>query len=289
MLVYYNGRYLEKSAVAISPDDRGFLFADGVYDVIHSYQGNLFKCAEHLARLANGMSELRILGLDASRLESVAQHLIAENKLETANALVYIQVTRGAVPRSHLFPPTGTPPTVYVQAASFSPPIEQQKNGASAILIPDQRWSRCNVKTISLLPNTLACQQAHEAGAFEAILSRDGLLQEGSHSSILFVERDLLVCPPLTNRVLPSITRNVVVELALAESIKVETRPCRETEVFKFDEVILLSTSAEIVPITSVNGQKLRHGYVGPVTRQLQKAFKALVTSNIVHQMEFNS
>jgi len=289
MIVYYNGDYVEKSTVAISPDDRGFLFADGIYDVIRSYRGSLFKCAEHLERLAHGLRELRIQGVDAPGLEAVAERLIESNQLEAADALVYVQVTRGAAPRSHQFPPSGTPPTVYVQAKAFSPPREQQEHGASAILVPDQRWSRCDVKTIALLPNTLAHQQAREAGAFEAIFTRDGLLQEGSHSSMLFVEKDVLLCPPLTNRLLPSITRRVVIDLALAESLEVETRPCREEELFGFDEVMMLSTSVEIVPITAVTGQKIRQGYVGPMTRRLQKAFRALVDQTQEEYRTFSS
>src|SRR5258708_30247461 len=270
MIVYYNGHYLQKSEVAISPDDRGFLFADGVYEVIHAYGGRLFKYAEHLERLAFGLKELRIEGLDARSLDPIAHHLIETNKLGLADALVYIQVTRGAAPRNHRFPPAGTPPTVYVEAKPYSPPVEQQEKGAAAILTPDQRWSRCDIKTIGLLPNTLAYQQAREEGAFEAIFSRDGLVLEGSHSSILFVENDVVICPPLTNRLLPSITRSVVINLPLAESIKVETRSCREAELFQFDEVIMLGTGVEIVPITAVNGQKVGQGQVGQITRRMQ-------------------
>ena len=277
MTVSYNGQYLQKSEVAISPDDRGFLFADGVYEVIHAYQGRLFKCPEHLERLANGLRELQINGLDPRSLEQVAQQLIERNTLAASHALVYLQVTRGAAPRSHLFPPRGTPPTVYVQAHDFAPPAEQQQNGVTAILVPDQRWSRCDIKTIGLLPNTLARQQAQEAGAFEAIFSRDGLLQEGSHSSILFVKENALVCPPLTCRILPSVTRSVVIDIALGESIKVETRPCREAELFNFDEIMMLSTAVEIVPITAVSGRKIQRGSGGPITRRLQRAFQASI------------
>src|SRR5882724_8986062 len=286
MIVYYNGQYLQEFEVAISPDDRGFLFADGVYDVIRSYRSKLFKCVEHLERLAHGLKALRIEGLDTRSLEQISHQLIRNNKLEEADALVYLQVTRGAAPRSHQFPPSGTPLTVYVEAKAFSPPVEQQQNGAAAILEPDQRWSRCNIKTIGLLPNTLAHQRAREAGAFEAIFSGDGLLQEGSHSSILFVEKDVLICPPLTNRILPSITRSVVIDLALAESIEVDTRSCREGELFEFDEVMMLSTSAEIVPITSVNGRKIRQGYVGPVTRRLQTAFRRVIGPNEIKNLD---
>src|SRR5260370_33355350 len=132
MIVYYNGQYVQKSEVAISPDDRGFLFADGVYDVIRAYPGKLFRGVEHLDRLEFGLRELRIEGLDAPSLEQVARELIERSKLEASDAVVYIQVTRGAAPRSHEFP-NGTPPTVYVQARAYSPPVEQQQNGARAI------------------------------------------------------------------------------------------------------------------------------------------------------------
>ena len=279
MIVYYNGQHLQKSAVAISPDDRGFIFADGVYDVIRAYRGNLFRCSDHLERLAFGLKELRIEGLDAGELEEVFQQLLEKNDLMASDAVVYVQVTRGAAPRSHEFPGTGTMPTVYAQAKAFSAPAEQQENGAAAILVADERWSRCNIKTIGLLPNVLAYQRAREAKAFEAIFYRDGLLQEGSHSSILFVRKDVLICPPLTNRILPSVTRKVILELAQAESIEAEVRQCPEAELPQFDEIIMLGTGVEIVPITAVNGQKIRHGYVGPVTRKLQAAFRNLTTA----------
>jgi D-alanine transaminase len=280
MIVYFNGQYLEKSKVAISPDDRGFIFADGVYDVIRAYPGNIFKCGEHLDRLAFGLRELRIAGLDARSLEQVAHQLIKQNSLEATDSVVYVQVTRGAAPRSHEFP-NGTPPTVYVQARAFSAPVEQQQNGAAAILVPDQRWGRCDIKTIGLLPNVLAHQQAREAGAFEAIFCRDGLLQEGTHSSIIFAKKDVLVCPPLTNRTLPSVTRKVVLELARAESLEVEIRPCREDELFQFDEIIMLGTGVEIVPITVVDGKRIGQGQLGPIARQLQRSFKQTTTMGV--------
>src|SRR5262249_4864634 len=176
MIVYYNGEFLRKEDVAISPDDRGFLFADGVYDVIHAYSGRLFRCEDHLARLNHGLHELQIRQFDTRTLKEVAQRLLAENQLETGEALVYMQVTRGAAPRNHAFPPEGTSPTVYMQARAYSPPRELQQNGATAILVPDQRWARCDIKSISLLPNVLAHQKAREAGAFEAIFSSGGLL-----------------------------------------------------------------------------------------------------------------
>src|ERR1041385_7215743 len=133
MLVYYNGKYLPKSEVAISPDDRGFLFADGIYEVIRVYRGKLFKCAEHLERMVFGLRELKIIGCSPTALESVANRVLQESGLVHSDAKVYIQITRGAGPRSHKFPAVGTPPTVYLEATPFSSPTELQQNGAAAI------------------------------------------------------------------------------------------------------------------------------------------------------------
>lgn len=188
MLVYYNGNYLPKTKVAISPDDRGFLFADGIYEVIRAYRGKLFKCAEHLERMAHGLKELKISGCYPLTLEAIANRVLNENGLEHSDAKVYIQITRGASSRNHHFPPATTPPTIYLEATPFTSPTELQEKGVGAIIVPDQRWGRCDIKTVCLLANTLANQQAFEASAYEAIFRRDGVLQEGTHSSILFVK-----------------------------------------------------------------------------------------------------
>jgi D-alanine transaminase len=279
MLVYYNGDYVEKSEVAISPDDRGFLLADGVYEVIRAYGGKLFKCAEHFQRLAFGLRELRITGYDPAALESVANRVLKDNGLGNSDARVYIQVTRGVAPRAHKFPPIGTLPTIYLEATPFSSPTDLQEKGVAAIIVPDLRWSRCDIKTISLLANALANQQAIEAGAHEAIFRRDGVLHEGTHSSILFVKNNVLIAPPLTSFVLPSVTRSVVFSLAHDESIRTTTQPCLERELFEFQEILMLGSGSEIVPITTVNGRKIGSGAPGPITRRLQDAFRKTVTS----------
>jgi D-alanine transaminase len=279
MLVYFNGDYIQKSEVAISPDDRGFLFADGVYEVIRVYRGKLFKCAEHLQRMTHGLRELKILGCDPNTLEPVADRVLKENGLDHSDAKVYIQITRGTASRSHKFPPANTAPTVYLETTPYASPKDLQQNGASAIIVADQRWARCNIKTISLLPNVLANQQAVEAGAHEAIFRRDGVLHEGSHSSILFVKNNVLIAPPLTAFVLPSVTRNVVFSLAHEESIRTTTEPCLERDLYQFHEILMLGTGSEIVPITAVNGRKIGNGLPGPITRKLQAAFQKLVGS----------
>jgi D-alanine transaminase len=277
MLVYYNGNYLQKSEVAISPDDRGFLLADGIYEVIRVYRGKLFKCAEHLERMAHGLKELKITGCDRAALESVANRVLKDNGLEHSDAKVFIQITRGAAPRSHKFPAADTAPTVYLEATPFSAPTELQEKGVGVIIVPDQRWGRCDIKTIGLLANTLANQQANEAGAYEAIFRRDGVLQEGTHSSILFVKDNILIAPPLTVFILPGVTRNVVFSLAHDDSIRTTIQPCLERELFEFQEMLMLGTGSEIIPITTVNGRKIGNGVPGPITRRLQNAFRRFV------------
>ena len=160
-----------------------------------------------------------------------------------------------------------------METKPFSPPINEQQNGASAIVVPDQRWARCDIKSISLLPNILAFQAAAEAGAFEAIFSRDGVLLEGSRSSMLFVKNGKLIFPPLTNYVLGSITRNVVLDLAIAESIPTTIEPFYERDLFTCDEIIMASTTSEVTPITMVNAKPIGTGKPGQIVRKLQQAF----------------
>lgn len=267
---------MEKAKAAISPDDRGFLFADGVYEVIRAYQGRLFKLTEHLDRLAYGLKELRIDGVDVQALRTLVYQLLKANGLENSEATIYLQITRGIAPRSHQFPPAGTPPTIYLEAKPFSPPTAAQQTGVTAIIVPDQRWARCDIKTVGLLANTLASQRAHETGAFEAIFSRDGVLLEGSHSSILFVKDNVLIFPPLTNYVLGSITRSVLLSLATAEAIPTAIQSCHENQTHEFQEIIMAGTGVEVVPVMAVNGKKIGGGVPGAITKKLQHAFRKL-------------
>jgi D-alanine transaminase len=284
MIVFFNGQFLDKANVAISPDDRGFLLADGVYDVIRSYRGHLFQCEQHIQRLAAGLEALRIQGCDCAALPSIAGRLLQQNRLQDVDATIYMQVTRGVAPRTHRFPPAGTPPTVYVEPKPFTPPLEARQKGMPAALQPDERWGRCDIKTIGLLANTLANQKGFESGAFETILCRDGKLYEGTHSSIVFVKGRTLICPPLDHRILPGVTRAVVLSLATAQDLSVEIRSCLVEELREFDEVLMLGTTAEIVPLTSVDGQKIGCGTPGPVAAILQAAFGELVKSLVEPQ-----
>lgn len=277
MIVYLNGEFIPRDGVSISADDRGFLFGDGVYEVIRTYHGELFQVEGHLARLARSLSELRIPFSPVDSLRSVAERLLAENTLATAESKIYIQITRGASPRSHRFPPAGTPPTVYAVAQELSPPLEEQERGVAAITTGDTRWARCDIKSLMLLPNVLAYQRALEAGAQEAILVRDGSVTEGSHNSVFAVFGDVAVTAPLSNLVLPGITREVVLSLCGAEGIPVEEFPILEERLGHADELFLTGTSAEVTPVVRLDSRPVGGGEPGPVTRALQRAFREMV------------
>jgi D-alanine transaminase len=275
MIAFFNSTWVEKEKIAISPDDRGFLFGDGVYEVIRVYHGELFRAKEHLARLTRSLREMRIDGVDVPALEPVAEELLRRNNLN-GDATVYFQITRGAAPRRHAFPDPGTPPTIYMTASPFSPPEKKWREGVKIILVPDTRWSRCDIKSIALAPNVMANQLAKESGAEEAIFVRNGVITEGSHSSVAAVFNGQLVTHPLTNHILPSITRQVVLELCAQLGIAVTEFPIFESELNQADEVIILGTTTEVMPIIQVDDWRVNDGKPGTITRRLQQALNEI-------------
>ena len=274
MIAYFNGQFLPKNEITISPDDRGFLFADGLYEVIRSYRGRLFQMEAHLARLARGADFLRLNAKGYGDLTTVCERLLTENGLTEGDALIYIQVTRGAPPRRlHHFPAEDTPLTVYAAAQAYEPDLQIREHGLSVILVPDQRWARCDLKTVGLTANALAAQQAHEQGAAEALLVRDGCIMEGSKSSFLIVSQGKVIAPPLTNYILGSISRQVVEFLCREEGIPFAAEPIYQNRLAEADELMLAVTTLEVAPVISVLGSG-RDWAIGPVTRQLQQAFR---------------
>ncbi|HEY6146993.1 MAG TPA: aminotransferase class IV, partial [Thermoanaerobaculia bacterium] len=181
MIVYLNGSFLPREQAFISPDDRGFQFADAIYEVVRFHRGRGYHMNEHLDRMGEGLRSLRIETSPAF-YPDVARRLLEENGLIEGDAIVYAQVSRGAAPRAHAFPPPGTPPTVYAFARKSDPP--PSPSGGRAVLAADERWSRCDIKSVMLLPNTLAYQKAREAGAMDAIFVRDGLALEGTKANL---------------------------------------------------------------------------------------------------------
>lgn len=275
MIVYLNGAYVDHTGAKISVDDRGFVFADGVYEVIRVYDGQLFMAEPHMERLRAGLRALLIESSAGDGLLEVAERLLDENALRDGDATVYLQVTRGTAPRRHAFPAAGVAPTVYVAAKPFTQhPSEFFERGVAAITVPDTRWSRCDIKSISLLPNVLANQQAKENGAFEALFVRDGALIEGSHSNLFGVIDGELRTYPECNYILGGITRRLVLELAAENQVPVRETPLYAHEIPEIEELFLSGTTTEVMPITTLDGRPVGDARPGPLTRRLFAAFR---------------
>jgi D-alanine transaminase len=276
--VYLNGDYLPKAEARVSVDDRGFLLGDGVYEVTPFYEGVPFSLERHLVRLERGLRWMRI-EFDVAPFESIGRELISRNGLNEADrSLIYLQITRGAAPRTHYFPVTPVAPTVYAYAAAWNRPSDEVwERGFRAITVPDRRWSRVDIKTICLLPNALAYQAARDVGADDAILIRDGMAVEGAHQNFWGVFDGTAVTHPKSNHILPGITREVVLELAHEKGIPVEERPIAVEELTRADEMFFTGTTGEVKPCVEVDGRSVGNGTVGPVTRALSEALLAEV------------
>ena len=276
MTVYLNGQFLPKDQARISPDDRAFLFADGAYEVVRAYRGHLFRAKEHWDRFDYSLKALRIPAPANTDFSAIASELLKRNNLADSEATVYLQVSRGAAPRKHSFPSEMTP-TVYAFTAPFTNPVEKWTTGVKVITLPDQRWARCDIKSVSLLPNVLANQQAQEAGAHEAVLIRDGYAMEGSLSNFAAVLDGVLHTAPRTNYILPGISRLVALALCSALEIPVKEFPVAEADLKCAQEAMLFGTTNEVMPVVQINDRKLGDGQPGPLTRKLQQAFRNYV------------
>lgn len=277
MLVYLNGEYVPADEARVSVDDRGFLFADGVYEVIRTYAGRPHELEEHLQRLRHGLRTLRIHDGDMGAIERAARRLLKENAAQGPGS-IYIQVTRGAAPRTHRFPPAGTAPTVYVAARPYTPySARLWEDGVAAITLPDTRWARCDIKSISLLPNVLANEAAHAANVFEAILIRDGAITEGSHSNVWGVRDGRLLTYPASNYILPGLTRARVFRLAAGLEIDAAEEVIHLHDLHDLDELFLTGTTTEVMPVVEVDGRTIVDGEPGPITRKLIRAFNEIL------------
>ena len=272
-IVFFNGSYIPKDQVVISPDDRGFLFGDGVYDVTLSYKGRLFRRQDHLLRMKNGLKSLEIEGVDVDGLWDAALEVIKANGLEDADLAVYFQATRGVAKRTHCFPKEQVPPTTYVAVSPFVQKGDSF-NGSPIITIPDTRWSRCDIKSVCLLPNCLANQRAQEVGAHEGVFVRDGFLLEGAGSSVFAIFDGVICTAPLTNYVLPGVTRKVVLELCAEAGIPTSEESIFYENISEASEVFLAGTTTEVVPVISIDGRPVGDGHPGPIVQRLVKLFR---------------
>ncbi len=259
--VYFNGRFLPLAEARVSPLDRGFLYGDGVYELVPVYSRRPFRLAEHLTRLQATLDGIHLRNpLDIAGWTAVVERLIAEAPWDDQS--IYLQVTRGADDkRDHAFPPASVAPTAFAFSSPLvTTPAAVRASGVAAITVPDERWANCNLKVVSLLANILARQQAVEAGCAEALLIRDGYLKEGAASNIFVVRDGILLAPPKTRFMLPGITYDVVLEIAKCRGQPLEIREIHENELRAADEVWMTSSTKEILAITTLDGQAVGHG-----------------------------
>lgn len=272
-MIYLNGDFLPIEEARIPVLDRGFIFGDGVYEVIPVYSRRPFRLAEHLRRLQHSLDGIRLANPnpDAEWTELLGQ-IIARNEGE--DQYIYLQVTRGVARRDHAFPKE-VRPTVFIMSNPLLPPPEALlSTGVAAITANDNRWMRCDIKATSLLPNVLLRQMAIDAGAVETILLRDGFMTEGAASNIFVVMNGILLTPPKSHLMLPGITYDVVLELAAAEKIPYEVREISEHEVRSAQEILLTSSTKEIMPVTRLDAKAVGEGRPGVVFTQLHGLYQ---------------
>ena len=272
-IVYLNGQFLPRNEAKLSVDERGFFFGDGVYEVTRVVRGRLFEWDRHARRLARGLKELRIdPGLDMNSIHSLHERLIQENKLFEGQGTVYLQITRGAAPRTHHFPPAGTPATVFLSASAFSPASEVRARGVAVMTYPDYRWSRCDLKTVNLLPAVMAKQFASDNDAFESVFIREAVVTEGSHTNFFGVIGGEVRTYPNSNFILPGVTRDVVIELARELGIPVSETPIYKHEIGLLEEAFLTGTTSDVMPVVSIDGKPVGNGRPGPISTRLYEA-----------------
>ena len=272
-LVYLNGDYLPINEAKISVLDRGFIFGDGVYEVIPAYGAKALRFEHHMQRLQNSLDAVRITNpLTNAQWQKVLDKLISETGSE--DQYLYLHITRGVASRDHRFPDE-TKPTVFVMSSVLQPvePALLEK-GISAVTLDDIRWQHCNIKAIALLPNILLRQQAVDQDAMEAILIRDGDITEGAASNVFIVSDGVIKTPPKGKKLLPGITRDLVVELAKTHNMPVEEVSITEKEFLAADEIWLTSSTKEILPVTRINEQQVGNGKPGAIWRDMYEKYQ---------------
>ena len=277
--VYLNGEFLRVDEAKVSVLDRGFIFGDGIYEVVPVYQGKAFRMAEHLNRLDRSLAALRITPpMDRAGWVDLIEQLLSRTTLDTC--IVYLQVTRGVAKRDHQFPATPVTPTVFGMISAWSPPpAAQRTQGLTAISIPDERWLHCEIKSVSLLGNVLAKQQAVDSNADEVVQFRDGYLTEGSSTNIWVVSGGKLLAPPKNNLILEGIRYGLMGELAEAAGIPFESRRISQQEVESADELMLSSATKEVLAIVTLDGKPVGSGKPGPVFEQLRAGYDARIAA----------
>ncbi len=275
MTAYLNGQYLPLAEARISPLDRGFLFGDGAYEVIPVYSRRPFRIDEHLRRLQHTLDGIRLANPHgAAEWRERIGRVVADAQSDDQS--VYIQVTRGAdSKRDHAFP-QDVPPTVFIFSAPLVTTADAVREaGIAAVTALDNRWLRCDLKTVALLANVLLRQQAIDAGCVETLMLREGYLTEGAASNIFVVKNGVLLAPPKDHRMLPGITYDIVLELAVRHGMPHAVREIAEAELRTADEIWMTSSTKEVLPITTLDGRPVGQGRPGPAARQMYAWYRA--------------
>ncbi|MEK3909674.1 D-amino-acid transaminase [Paenibacillus sp. FSL H7-0331] len=268
----YQHQFVPKEEVAISPDDRGYYFGDGIYEVFRVYNGELFEAEGHYRRLEKSAADVRIcLPYSIKELHERLIELIQLNHLQEGT--VYIQVTRGSALRSHPFP-SQPEPVLMAFTTEMQRPIHKMDQGITAVTADDIRWLRCDLKTLNLLPNVMAKQDALDRGADDVIWHRNGTITECSASNFMLIKNGELWTHPANNLILHGITRDVVLKLARQLQLEVHETPFLLDELKLAEEAFITGTTVEITPVISIDNVPIAQGFPGPITRQLQQAFR---------------
>jgi len=273
MIVYLNGQYLPLEDAKISVLDRGFIYGDGVYELVPVYRRQPFRMAQHLARLQRSLDGIRLANPHTdAEWASIVGTLVAKQSFDDQG--VYLQVTRGVAKRDHAFP-QGVPPTVFLMSNPLPTPTDEQfARGVDVVTAEDNRWHRCDLKTISLVGNVLMRQLAADSGAVETVMFRDGFLTEASASNVLTVIGGRIVAPPKDRMILPGITYGAAEEFAREAGLPFEIRPIARAEALAADEWWLTSSTKEVLAITTVDGRPFAGGAPGPMFRKMHALFQ---------------
>jgi D-alanine transaminase len=273
MIVHLNGEFLPLEDAKISVLDRGFIYGDGVYELVPAYHRQPFRLPQHLARLQKSLDGIRLANPHAdAQWEALIRKLIARQPFD--NQGVYLQVTRGVAKRDHAFPKDVAPTVFMMSNPLATPSAEQVERGVAVVTADDNRWRRCDLKTISLVGNVLMRQLAADSGALETVMFRDGFLTEASASNVLIVKAGRIIAPPKDSLILPGITYDAALEFARDAGLPFEVRPVPKAEALAADEMWLSSSTKEVLAITTVDGRPFRNGVPGPVFRRMHALFQ---------------
>jgi len=276
MIAFYNGEFLPIEKISISPFDRGFLFADGVYEALRTYNKKLFMLHKHLERLKYSLEQININFSELNEIENIIYRCAELNRFDS-DFSAYIQITRGvSFPRTHHYS-NQIKPNLFIYVSALKNREHEIKEGVSVILEQDVRWSRCDVKSTALLPNVLANHKAISSGHYEAVLFRDNFITEGSHTNFFAVKNDSIITAPLSNYILNGITRSIIFNLCEENNIQIIEEYILLNEIFTYDEFFLTGTTTELTPVVKIGNRMVGDGNPGKMTRKIQKLFYEFV------------